>query len=285
MGVGEADQETTEQDESPFEGDEYDGEEDPEMGETEDEAEIEEDLGFSVTAMFIEDDEMAAEEEDQIHLAAISAAGGDAEIADEIVKTIKEQYEERGSGQKPRHRGKTAKQLKEDMKQNWTSNANVNPTGNEKKAQPRERGECLTTIIKVNGVDAFTCFDTGSQLDAISPDFMRATNMVPRASHTPVKVRLGTKGSSAKSSYEVDAKLGFDRNTEIEHTLDVLNIDRWDVIIGTTFLRKKKAIINFENNTVTFGKTIIKGLTSDKEAAVNSNKKRNQTVHLGTLTA
>ena len=174
MGVGEADQETTEQDESPFEGDEYDGEEDPEMGETEDEAEIEEDLGFSVTAMFIEDDEMATEEEEQIHLAAISAAGGDAEIADKIVKTIKEQYEERGSGQKPWHRGKTAKQLKEDMKQNWTSNANVNPTGNEKKAQPWEWGECLTTIIKVNGVDAFTCFDTGSQLDAISLDFMRA---------------------------------------------------------------------------------------------------------------
>jgi hypothetical protein len=45
MGMDEADQET-EQDESPFEGDEYDGEEDPEMGETEDEAEIEEDLGF-----------------------------------------------------------------------------------------------------------------------------------------------------------------------------------------------------------------------------------------------
>ena len=36
---------------------------------------------------------------------------------------------------------------------------------------------------------------------------------------------------------------------------------------------------------VTFGKTIIKGLTSNKEAAVNSNKKRNQMVHLGMLTA
>ena len=101
MGVGEADQETMEQDKSPFEGDEYDGEEDPEMGKTEDEAEIEEDLGFSVTAMFIKDNEMATEEEEQIHLAAISVAGRDAKIADEIVKTIKEQYEERGSGQKP----------------------------------------------------------------------------------------------------------------------------------------------------------------------------------------
>ena len=68
MGVEEADQETTEQDESPFEGDEYNGEEDLEMGKTEDEVEIEEDLGFSVMAMFIKDDEMAAEEEEQIHL-------------------------------------------------------------------------------------------------------------------------------------------------------------------------------------------------------------------------
>ena len=45
------------------------------MGKTEDEVKIEEDLGFSVMAMFIEDDEMAAEEEEQIHLAAISAEG------------------------------------------------------------------------------------------------------------------------------------------------------------------------------------------------------------------
>ena len=75
MGVWEADQETMEQDKSPFEGNEYDSEEDPEMGKTEDEVEIEEDLGFSVMAMFIEDNEMAAEEEEQIHLAAISAEG------------------------------------------------------------------------------------------------------------------------------------------------------------------------------------------------------------------
>ena len=68
------------------------------------------------------------------------------------------------------------------------------------------------------------CWDSGSELDAISPDFVRATGITTKAKDTPIKIHLVTKGSTSTTSYEVDTTINFGMAI-INHPLEVLNLD------------------------------------------------------------
>ena len=121
----------------------------------------------------------------------------------------------------------------------------------------------------MNGVDAFMCWDTGSELNTISPDFIRALGLQAKEKETPIRIRLGTKGSMSTSSYEVKAKLGFG-NTTLEHSLDMVNLDRWDMILGADFCNEYDVVLNFKDRTIKFGNVVIKALSRDEEAAIRT---------------
>src|SRR5271169_3386718 len=84
-----------------------------------------------------------------IHAYLHAVAAGDVSIADDLVTAIKNQYELRGSGHAPKPTGRTAKQLKDDAKNNWASQTNVRPAH----AQTNKiNQQGLTAIIKVNRI-------------------------------------------------------------------------------------------------------------------------------------
>jgi hypothetical protein len=111
-------------------------------------------------------------------LATTSETKHDQKIANELVSSIKEQYEIQGSSIKTPFRGPSAKQLKANEQQTWALNANSKPNMTKGPHQKVRIGRCPTTILKVNGVNAFICFDSGSELNAISPDFARAVGIM-----------------------------------------------------------------------------------------------------------
>jgi len=130
--------------EDPFEGQDYDGDADIELADEED---TDEQFGEGaiVAGMHIinddDDDEynvMASihivdndEDEDEVvYMAAMAMSSKDWEtddsrIAEELLTTIKGQYEERGSRIKPKPRGPSANQLRANSQKEWASNANV----------------------------------------------------------------------------------------------------------------------------------------------------------------
>ena len=80
------------------------------------------------------------------------------------------------------------------------------------------------------------CWDSASQLDCISPDFIWAIRLKPQTKVEPVKIRLRLKGSSLKCSYEVTLTIALGEK-KIEHfMLSVVNIYKWNVILGNEFL-------------------------------------------------
>jgi len=113
----------------------------------------------------------------------------------------------------------------------------------------------------------FTCWDTGSELDAIAPEFGRAIGLSYRQKETPLRIRLGTKGTLSSSSYKADVQLGFGK-TNLDYPLYVVNLDRWDMILGANFCDKYGVILNFGSRTIKFSDTVLKVLAKDKEAAV-----------------
>ena len=136
-------------------------------------------------------------------------------------------------------------------------------------------GRCLTAVLKVNGTDAFVCWDSGSELDAISPDFVRATGIKTMAKESPIKVRLATKGSMSTTLYEVDVNINLG-NTTIDHPLEVLNLDRWDMILGGYFCRRYNICLDYESNTIRIGEHTLKALSSDEEASTQKVRRRAQ---------
>jgi len=50
--------------------------------------------------------------------------------------------------------------------------------------------------------------------------------------------------------------------------LDVVNLDRWDMILGANFCDKYGVVLDFGSRTIKFGDTVLKALAKDKEAAV-----------------
>jgi hypothetical protein len=258
--------------ESHFDGEEYLGDTDqgPREEETSDDG-----VGVALAGLHVEEYD-AIEEDQVIFMATTTRAESheDAAIANELLKTVAADYEIRGSEVKPRPTGKTAKQLKDNSQREWASNTNVNLIKDERPPQTNRLG--LPALIKVNGVDAYTGWDTGSELDAISPDFVRALGIDSKAKETPLRIRLGTKGSSSRTSYEVKPILGIGNPTK-EYPLDVVNLDRYDLILGNPFCNKFKVVLDYKDRSIRFGDTVIWALSNDDDTAI---RKKGLKTHL-----
>ena len=86
------------------------------------------------------------------------------------------------------------------------------------------------------------------------------------AKESPIKVCLATKGSTSTTSYEVDVNIDLG-NTTIDHPLEVLNLDHWDMILGRYFCRCYNVCLNYESNTIRIGDITLKASSSDEEAS------------------
>jgi hypothetical protein len=166
--------------------------------------------------------------------------------------------------------GPSAKQLKANEQQMWALNMNSKPNmikGPHQKVWVRH---CPTAILKVNGVDTFICFDLGSELNTISPDFAWAIRIKPTAKDASIKICLATKGSTSTTLYEVEVNINLSKAT-LEHPLKVLNLDHWDIILGSYFCDHYNVHIDYENEVVHIGDITIKTLSKDEEVSMSRN--------------
>ena len=243
---------------NPFEGKEFDGEADIEIATSDFD-------GNGIGAIVVGFHTVSKDGEEESDIANIAVLAttdkmeSDEKIANELVSLIKEQYKTQGSGYKAPFRGPSAKQLKESQQQTWVLNSNSKPnvTKGPHDHPKVQVGCCLTAVLKINGTDAFVCWDSTSELDVISPDFVRATGIKTVAKESPIKVCLATKGSTSTTSYEVNVNINLG-NTTIDHPLEVLGLDCWDVILGRYFCRHYNVRLDYELNTIRIGNVLSK---------------------------
>ncbi|KAJ7752159.1 hypothetical protein B0H16DRAFT_1317689 [Mycena metata] len=109
-----------------------------------------------------------------------------------------------------------------------------------KKARPHRNKEDiypLTSYITINGHQAFTLFDTGCTTDSCSPGFARVANVKIHEITEPVGLQLGTAGSRSKINFGTEARMEYASLDSIEY-LDVVNVDRYDAVVSTKYMRK-----------------------------------------------
>ncbi|KAJ7217814.1 hypothetical protein GGX14DRAFT_337882, partial [Mycena pura] len=89
----------------------------------------------------------------------------------------------------------------------------------------------------------------GCTTEACSPDFARIAGIMVFPIEADVTLQLGTAGSRAKINHGMRAVIKYD-DIKSDEYFDIVNLDRFDVIIGTKFMRKHRISLDFGENTI-----------------------------------
>ena len=103
--------------------------------------------------------------------------------------------------------------------------------------------------MKLHNLEAFALLDSGCTSDSVSPEFATSVNLKVHKLEEPVPLQLGTVGSRSKINFGVFADFEIGK-TKDNHYFDIINIDRYDVILGTVFMRKHGITLDFEHDKV-----------------------------------
>jgi hypothetical protein len=90
------------------------------------------------------------------------------------------------------------------------------------------------------------------------------------AKDTSIKNCLAMKGSTSMTSYEVKVNIDLGKAT-LEHPLEVLNLDCWDMILRSYFCDCYNIRIDYEKKVVHIGDIMIKTLLKDEEVSTSRN--------------
>ena len=131
--------------------------------------------------------------------------------------------------------------------------------------RPKMTTKPIVTEVTINGLKAITLFDTGSTTDAVSPEFARVANMKIFALEDPVPLHLGCRGSRSKIVYGSQARVQVG-SLDATHYLDIVNIDRYDAIIGIGFMREYGIVVDPAANRVVINGTPVPALSEGEEA-------------------
>ena len=150
------------------------------------------------------------------------------------------------------------------------------PAGQTQPIRSSELQAILAAEVEVNGVKAFTLFDSGSTTDSITPEFAFATKAKQITLEDQVILQLGCVGSRSKICYGTRIPVNVCGIQE-EVYFDLVNLDRYDCIIGTPFMNTHGVCLDFKNRTITINGVACPAMTRDEESLFLRNKK--ETVH------
>jgi hypothetical protein len=116
-------------------------------------------------------------------------------------------------------------------------------------AVKKEDKECLATFVSVGGLEAWTLWDSGSTTTGITPTFAQVADIAVFPLLDPHVLQLGTIGSRSVVNYGTEVEV-VAPGAEGPLYMDVANFDRYDMIIGTPYMRANKVHLDFENDQV-----------------------------------
>ncbi|KIJ38263.1 hypothetical protein M422DRAFT_259176 [Sphaerobolus stellatus SS14] len=126
-----------------------------------------------------------------------------------------------------------------------------------KKARPLptrgKENETISVFWDIGGTKAHCLLDSGCEGIMISSDFVRANKLPKFELEKPVILQLACVRSKSTVQYGLTAKILLGKEKYDEY-FDIANVDYYDIILGTPFLRQFEILLDFKNNCVHMGK-------------------------------
>ncbi|KAG6869396.1 hypothetical protein C0995_003512, partial [Termitomyces sp. Mi166 len=113
---------------------------------------------------------------------------------------------------------------------------------------PQEK-ECLVTYVEVNEYPAWTLWDSGSTTMGITLQFAHVNAIHVHELSEHLMLQLGTVGSRAMVQFGTEVKIRALGHPTKEY-VDIANFNRYDMIIGTLYMRKNNVVLDFVKNEV-----------------------------------
>ena len=104
----------------------------------------------------------------------------------------------------------------------------------------------LAGYWEINSVKAHCLLDSGSEGVLLSLEFMRATGIKTFALEKPIALQLACISSQSMINYGTRATIKIGRKVVKEY-FDIVNVEHYDAILGTPFLRKMGVILDFRS--------------------------------------
>ena len=105
----------------------------------------------------------------------------------------------------------------------------------------------ISIFWEIARIKAHCLIDSGCEGIMISPNFIGAAKIEPFPLDKPIGIQLVVTGSKSVINYGMNATIKCEGKESKEY-FDIINIDYYDAILGTPFLRKHEVVINFVNN-------------------------------------
>ena len=116
----------------------------------------------------------------------------------------------------------------------------------------------------------------------ISPNCIRAAKIEPFPLDKPIGIQLAVTGSKSVINYGANATIKYEGRESKEY-FNIINIDYYDVILGTPFLRKNEVIINFINNCLRMKDMIVRNQANEYKVGEGNPQKIKKSVSMKAL--
>ncbi|TFK80011.1 hypothetical protein K466DRAFT_504610 [Polyporus arcularius HHB13444] len=168
------------------------------------------------------------------------------------------------------------------VKTAWIYDSRVRKLTDPKDQPVRDRNlqRPLCAEVMVNGVPAYALFNTGCTTDSISPTLAFVSSADQVELGVQMNLQLGAKGSRTKINYGAKAQMQVGPVNE-SYYFDVVDIDRYDLILGTPFFSKHDVVLDFKNRTIWVDGVEVAPYTKVDEALLLQNRKQRSNRELG----
>ena len=116
----------------------------------------------------------------------------------------------------------------------------------------------------------------------ISPSFIRVAKIKPFLLDKPIGIRLAVTGRKSVINYGTNATIKYEGRESKEYQ-NIINIDYYDAILGTPFLRKHEVIIDFVNNCLKVKDKIIRNQANEYKVGEGNPQKSKKNVSMKAL--
>ncbi|KAI0038521.1 hypothetical protein FA95DRAFT_1464553, partial [Auriscalpium vulgare] len=116
----------------------------------------------------------------------------------------------------------------------------------------------------IGEAEMYVLFDSGSTTNGISHEAAHIAKLDVFQLKEPMTLQLGCVGSRSRVNYGTHSTVTV-KGTRLPCFFDIVNIEHYDVILGTPFLKEYRAVLDFDRNIIRLGDTELIALTLEEE--------------------